>query len=180
MPGHNKGFTLIELMVTIAIAAILVTAGVPAFNRFVESNREAAQVNQVIRALSIARSEAVTRNVTVTVCPGTATSSGTATCSTDWSKGWIVFVDDDEGVTGNGAFDSGDTLLNVFAALDGGNKFKSSLNTISYDASGLGSTKGTLTLCDRNGEYLQGILISATGAARTSDKDDSGNTLTCA
>ncbi|HET7307057.1 MAG TPA: GspH/FimT family pseudopilin [Gammaproteobacteria bacterium] len=160
MTGRNKGFTLIELMVTIAIAAILVTAGVPAFNQFVQENRMAAQVNSLVHALNIARSEAVSENTTTVVCA----SSDQVNCTTDWNKGWIVFADKD----GDGKVESGE-LLHVFPAIDGGNTLTTTVATsIGYEPSGLSTTSGTFTLCDGGGDVAaRAVIVSPAGAIRT-------------
>ncbi len=101
----GKGFTLIELMVTLAVAAILLTVGVPSFRATVENNRLTTAANELVSALNLARSEAIKRGVRVTVCK----SADGATCTTsgDWEQGWIVFVD----LNGDGIFDDdGDTI----------------------------------------------------------------------
>jgi len=66
-----RGFTLLELMVTVAVLSILLTMGVPAFGDLVRNNRITAQANQLVSAINIARSEAVKRgrNVQVAVVP---------------------------------------------------------------------------------------------------------------
>ncbi|MFB1487585.1 MULTISPECIES: GspH/FimT family pseudopilin [unclassified Thiocapsa] len=88
-----RGFTLLELMVTVAIAAILLTLGVPSFRDLVQNNRAATQVNALVTALSLARSEAVRRGQHVSICP--STDQETCTGGDDWDDGWIVFVDDE-------------------------------------------------------------------------------------
>lgn len=85
------GFTLVELMVVVAVAAIVLTLGVPSFYTLIQNNRATTQVNDLVMALSLARSEAVRRGVPVSLCA----SQDQATCSggTDWQVGWLVFVD---------------------------------------------------------------------------------------
>ena len=65
----GKGFTLIELMVTVAVAAILLTVGVPSFQYILQSSRVSTQTNELVTGLSTARSEAIRRNQEVTVEP---------------------------------------------------------------------------------------------------------------
>lgn len=84
------GFTLLELMVTVAVAGVIFTLGVPSFVDMVRNNRAATNVNELLTAFSIARSEAIRRGWNVTVCR----SSDGATCGGDWADGWIVFRDD--------------------------------------------------------------------------------------
>jgi type IV fimbrial biogenesis protein FimT len=91
--AHGTGATVLELMVTLAIAAILVTAGVPSFQHYLHRQHVKAAVNQLHHDLMLARSEAVYRNAVVIACPG-APDRGCA-LGPDWSSGWIVFEDSD-------------------------------------------------------------------------------------
>lgn len=87
----SPGFTLIELMVTIAIAAILVTLAAPSFREFLVRNRTAAISNELIASIGRARNEAVSRNICVSMCR----SADGATCAAtgnNWVDGWIVFT----------------------------------------------------------------------------------------
>lgn len=85
----NRGFTLLELLVTISVAAIILSFGVPSFMDVVRNGRAATNANDFVTALAIARSEAVKRGARVTVCA----SDDQATCGGDWEDGWIVFAD---------------------------------------------------------------------------------------
>lgn len=77
---------MLELMVTIAIAALLVVIGVPSFNQIMINARTAAVANDVTSAINLARAEAVRRSQQVTVCP----SDDAANCSGVWTDGWIA------------------------------------------------------------------------------------------
>ena len=85
----TRGFSLLELMFTLAVASILVTVGVPGFVDIVRNNRAAANANEMVTALSIARSEAIRRGARVSICR----SADQAACAGTWTDGWIVFVD---------------------------------------------------------------------------------------
>ena len=82
------GFTLFELMVTLAVAALILSLGVPGFRSFIQNNRATTHTNDLVTALNLGRSEATRRGVTILLC----SSSDGATCSgsNDWSSGWIV------------------------------------------------------------------------------------------
>lgn len=100
----SKGFTLVELMTAVAVIAILSAIAFPSFQGTLRSNRMAATSNQMIGALSLARSEAVKNTRGAGVC---ASVNGTACDGSDWTKGWMVWSD----INRNGTFDTGDTVL---------------------------------------------------------------------
>lgn len=88
---HRKGvqgFTLLELMVTLAVAAIILSYGVPGFMTFIDNNRATTYANELVTALNLARSEATRRGAAITVC--SSTDNATCSGSTDWSTGWVV------------------------------------------------------------------------------------------
>lgn len=86
---RSHGFTMIELMVTLAVFGILLAVGVPSFNNFMVNARTSALTNDFTSAVNLARSEAVKRATQVTVCPS---EDGTE-CSGAWTDGWIAIVD---------------------------------------------------------------------------------------
>ena len=61
--AKSSGFTLVELMITLAIAGILVAVGIPSFNSTISSNRLTSYANELVTALNLARSEAVKRGM---------------------------------------------------------------------------------------------------------------------
>lgn len=90
----NHGFTILELMVGITILGVLLGIGVPAFNEITRNNRTTAQANELITALSLARSEASKRGMPVSVCAADAAQTACAGPAVgDWSNGWLVFSD---------------------------------------------------------------------------------------
>jgi type IV fimbrial biogenesis protein FimT len=97
-----SGFTLVELMVTVSLAAILLTLAVPSYQNMVRENRLATRANDFLTALNLARSEAAKRGDRVTLCKADLSSSpprcDAGDCDTGsgehcWEKGWIVFSD---------------------------------------------------------------------------------------
>ena len=82
--GRGFGFTLIELMITVAIVAILVTVGVPSFVEIVKNNRMTNLTGEIMTTLRLARSEAVRRGAVVCLKAKGSTAG-------NWSEGWNVF-----------------------------------------------------------------------------------------
>lgn len=92
---RSRGMTLLELLVTLSVSAILITVAAPSFQDMVRRTRVASETNEVLVALTLARSEALKRGARVSVCASADPEAATPSCSdsTDWSSGWIVFVD---------------------------------------------------------------------------------------
>ena len=78
----NRGFTLVELMVTVAVLAIIAAFAAPSFTRVIEDNRVTTQANDLLTSIALARSEAVKRGATVTISPAAG----------GYGAGWQVFV----------------------------------------------------------------------------------------
>lgn len=84
------GFTIIELMLTIAVAAAILIQGVPSFQGLMERNQLTSNINQFISSLSLARSEAIRRNQRVALCPS---NNGSVCAGSGYENGWIIYVD---------------------------------------------------------------------------------------
>lgn len=186
MHAHRRpaaGFTVIELMVVVAIIAIVAIFGIPSYKSVTTQNRMAGEINDLASDIELARSAAIKQGLTVTICPSanpTATPSATTpTCSasTQWNTGWIVFID----ITPNQTFSStnGDTLLRTHGPFTGSDTLVSSttsgtLNSITFNRMG-GTTSfgnaadysntGTLTLHDatNNANWRRCVILSEAG-----------------
>jgi type IV fimbrial biogenesis protein FimT len=134
-PTANRGLSLIEVLVVMAIAAILLGIGVPNMQTFILNNRLASATHEFYTALQFARSEAVRRAQQVTLVHHGANGSG------NWGAGWTMFVDAD----GDGAQDAGEETLRAGAALEApltlyGNG--NVANFVAFDATGRLTTAG--------------------------------------
>ena len=94
---QQRGFTMIELLITITIAVILLTIAAPSFQSFIAQNRVESASNQLLASFAYARSEAIKRGARITVCK----SSDAANCGgAGWEEGWIIFLDSDNSEIG--------------------------------------------------------------------------------
>lgn len=171
----QRGLSLIELLVTLSIAVILLTIGVPSFVDLMDSSKATSYGNDLLADLNYARSEAITRGVRVTVCR----SNDASTCSGGWSNGWIVFANVNEsGATGQNTRDGDDEVLRVHTALSSGWTLMVNGNVPDYMAfqpTGLSATfnnlgTGTFTFC--KGVRVQtgnAVTVNKTGRARVTN-----------
>lgn len=160
---QETGFTLIELMITVAVGAILLGVAVPSFFSIIQNNRATAQANDLLSSINIARSEAVKRGATTTVC----VSSDQATCTggTNWAQGWLVWSD----TNGNGSLNSPAEIIKAREALTGGTTLTAGVTSIAFNSSGmslLGAT-ATFTLHSPSckGTQDRTITLNAVGRA---------------
>ncbi|MER2529218.1 MAG: GspH/FimT family pseudopilin [Candidatus Competibacter denitrificans] len=173
-PKRNRisryaAFTLMELIVTMALAAIVLTLGVSSFQRMLQSNQAVTTINGFVGALNLARSEAIKRGLRVTLCK----SIDKTRCADNggYEQGWVIFVDSNN----NAMIDPSEAVLQVFDSVaDAGMTLigNSQVNRyISYVASG--NTKlttgafqaGTLTLCTPRSVHQ--IVVNPAGRVRT-------------
>lgn len=108
MRQQTSGFTLVELLVTLSLLAILAALAVPSFRSVLARRAVLAAAEAMVSDLRYARSEAIKRVTTVSVCR----SDNGSTCSGStgaWQSGWLVFVD----ANGNGTLEAGDEIVRV-------------------------------------------------------------------
>lgn len=164
MARRNKaGFSLIELMVTVSIAAILISMGIPAFQNYALKQRLNAAVNALHNDLLMARSQAIHRDMQVIACPLKAQSGCTG--KTDWSEGWIVFGDSNE----DGNFQEGESILRhgqkvenvMIHSTAGRTHFRF------YSNGTAPGSNGSISLCGLGGPFMaRKLVISNLGRVR--------------
>lgn len=172
-PRLTLGFTLTELMVSIAIAAIITALATPSLREFIQNNRAVTQINELHAALSFARSEAVKSNNNVSLCKS---DNGTS-CNVDsdhFHDGYIVFIDSDS----DGSVDISDRVLRVQNAISGDTELRFDKNYVTYRSDGLikKGFGGTFALCDDRGTAkAKGLIIGPSGHARLAiDSNENG------
>ncbi|MDP3651533.1 MAG: GspH/FimT family pseudopilin [Rhodoferax sp.] len=158
-----RGFTLTELMTTVAILAVLMGLAAPTFSDIALSSRLKDAANRLVSFAAVARSEAIKRNAVVTMCM----SADAASCATTggWEQGWIMRTTTE--------------VLHKDTGAPSGYKVNGNVGSINFDPVGVGTTQATLTVCRHDpeaGSQERVVTVSATGKA-TSVKTTTG---TCA
>lgn len=164
------GFTLIEMMITLVIMVIVLRVAVPSFQTTFANNRLLTQANEIANSIQYARSEAIKRTATVTICSSanpTAVAPVTPACagSTTWTTGWIVFSDTD----GDAVVDAGETLLRVFDGSTAGNTITTTAaSSIIFLSTGLRTTGAldvVLTVANTGckGNFKRTVTVNAIG-----------------
>lgn len=181
-----SGFSLLELLVALAVGSIIIVVGIPSFQGMLENQRMTSATNELVMSLNLAKSEAIKRVKYVSVCKSSNGISCTAG-GTSWDDGWIIFAN--SSVANLGSIDGGDEVIRVYPALGGQLTVTSSgtiANFVSFRPTGTIGTStanmtGTLTACDERGaDYARGILLEPSGRWRVShDQTHAGAALTC-
>ena len=185
----NSGFTLLELLITLAIVAILLIVGVPSLRSMMQGNQLVSSTNELLSALHVARSEAIKSNGRVTICES---SNGTSCATTgDWKNGWIVFIDagGSGDLLGTGAACAAtgtDCLLRVHTgftdnllSVSGVDNAAAPITSFTFTSRGLpkasngASQSGTYSICsfDDSDNVInsRAVVLSLSGRVRVSD-----------
>jgi len=168
------GLTLVELLVTLVIAALLMGLALPAFLELTAASRSTAALNQLIGSVHLARSSAVTHHATVTLCPG----AGRSCFGRDqWHRGALLFLDRD----GDGRVDDDEPVLRRLPPVDGGGRiyWRSFRNRTYLRFVPRGYTQwqnGSFLYCPAGGEARRArmIILNAQGRVRAA-RDGNGD-----
>lgn len=149
-----RGFTLLELMVTVAVLAVLIGIAVPSLGDATLAGKLAASANDLVAGVAMGRSEAIKRNAVTSLC---VSSNGTSCGSGGWEQGWIII--------------SGSTVIQKHSAAPTGFKVTSSVAKVDFQPTGVGNTQATITVCrsaPSAGSQERVVNVSATGRAYVS------------
>ncbi|ACA85593.1 GspH/FimT family pseudopilin [Shewanella woodyi] len=165
----EKGFTLVELMVTLVIGMILITVGVPSFTEMYQGYRAESEIRKVQQYLMFARSQAVSYGARVTVCPISGTS-----CGSDWKSGFSIFIDNGAAATIDSTNGVTDPIIKQVDAFNSKDFFTYAGSSVSFTPDGLiptNSTVGTFSYCpgSTTSENSRGVEVSSSGKVRFSD-----------
>lgn len=171
---RSTGFTLLELLVALAVAAILLVMAVPAFTSLVLDARLTSAVNRVVHGMHVARHEALKSGSDVVLCR--SVSRRQCVNAGGWQTGFIVFVnrdrDDPPRVDAGERILQAETELGVAAVLANRNSF--------VFRPWSRSVNGTLTFCDRRGgNRARAVVVSYTGRPRATSAATANGSLNC-
>lgn len=176
MPICRRGFTLYELLLSLALVAILVSLGIPSFTVLLTKSRQTIEINALFHAIHLARKESIVQRQVVSLCP----SIDGAQCrpDTDWSSGWIVFRNADKDSPPQ--VDPGEPVVLTHTVAD---NFRISANRRGFTlrATFKRATNGTFVVCDRRNRIPpKGLVVSYTGRPRVAFTRPDGRPYSCA
>ena len=164
----GSGFSLIEMLVVIAVLSILLAVSLPNFQNMIERSGTNSQAKLFLTTLNLARSEAIKRGGNVAIC---ASTDGADCSENSWGAGWIVFFDANGDATGlKGSVDAGDTLIRVFDSGGSANVTTFTVDLFKYSTLGFSATNGTQTLlicpASSTAANARSIVIGSSGRGR--------------
>lgn len=184
--ARAAGSTLLELMITVAISAILLGIAIPSFSSFVVRSRVTTYSNDLIGTVNYARSEAVRLGTTVSICG----STDQTTCSNSWDSGWIVFINNDG--DNPPVIDAGEAILKRYSALTPNYSIgadASVTNGLTFTRDGAAVNTGLFAICHSNTltdsravviTRLRPRVARDTDNDKIPNRDDTSNISSCA
>lgn len=181
MLHQQQGMTLLEMLIALAIAAIMLTVVAPNVQTIMAKNKTTAEINELSAALQYARYTAVDQSATTIVCP----SSDFSNCSDNWNKAKIVFIDNN----GNGDRDNSEPLLLATQSVSGSHNMTGPSDPVEFSETGGTNAATSIKICPDNNDvlYAKSINLNAQGRVRVSVdsnrdgvyEDTDGNPLSC-
>ena len=172
----SGAFTLLELLTTMAVAAILLSLTVPAFSKSLARSRQSAEINALFHAFYLARKESIRRRTFVSLCP--TNDSRSCAPGRDWSDGWLLFENPqraDPPVLTPGA--------PPILVHGGTGEVRITANRRGFTSRGIRkrATNGTLVFCDPGSRVpARALVVSYTGRPRIADRRRNGEEYDCA
>lgn len=172
----SRGYSLYELLMTMALIALVMTLGLPSFGGIVASHRLRTEVNALFHAVHLARKDSIMTRRAVTLCPST---DGTqCTGGYDWSAGWIRFVNVDRDEPPS--VDAAEPVLQ-YHNVTPETRIVANRRGFTLRSIELRATNGTLVVCDRAGRAsARALVVSYTGRPRVALRDRRGELYSCA
>lgn len=170
-----RGHTLFELLLTLAIASVVLVVAIPSMGEILARGRQSAEINALFHAVHLARKESIMRRRVVSLCP--STDGRQCRPGRDWSAGWLMFEnrDGDEPPMA----DPGEAILKVHAVHEGV-RLSANRRGFTLRATFLRATNGTFVACDRARRIgPKALVVSYTGRPRVTLETSSGDPYAC-
>lgn len=174
MPQHSvlltqRGLTLLEMLVAVAVLAIILTSVAPGIQSILIKNRITSDLNSLSAVVQHARFTAVNEQTTVLMCP----TANYTSCVANWGNAKMVFIDDN----GNGNRDDDEALIITSDPLNAANTIYGVAGTLTFGEQGSISQSATITICpkDNDATYASALLLSLYGRISVAiDSDGNG------
>ncbi len=173
--NRQSAFSLLELVLTVAVAAIVIALAIPTFGDTLAKQRQRAEIDALFRAVHHAKKASVVRNQVVTLC---ATRDGEQCAnSADWSNGWMMFENSDR--DSPPMRDPGEPKLR-YQAVHSDIEISSNRRNYTLRSTQRRATNGTLVVCDRTGRVPpRALVVSFTGRPRVASENTRGRPYRC-
>ena len=177
LPLSDRGFSLYDMLTTLAVVSMIATVAVPSFHQLLYSQRMTTAMNTLISALYLARSESIKRGETAVLCPS-SDGRGCVQRGNIWEEGYLLYIDSND----NARVDAEEIVVRHFETTTGLRvQTSADRDDIRYLPNGLASgTNATFKFCDaHNRGAPRTVIVSNSGRARTSSRMPDGGAITC-
>ncbi len=170
----SQGFTLVEMLLSLAVGAVLLALAAPLYTGLVHDARMTSAVNAFVHGIHVARHQSQALGADLVLCR--SSSGEQCTPGTPWRDGYLVFVNRDRDSPPR--VDSGEPILQRSGPFDGA--ILANREVFVFRPYGLRSVNGTITLCDRRGQgAARAVIVSYTGRPRAVRAADSEGAIRC-
>jgi type IV fimbrial biogenesis protein FimT len=177
---RESGFTMIELMFVLAMAAMLMSIALPALQMFSTNAKQTGAINDFVSSMHLARNTAITTNARVTMC---ASSNASSCEAVSWDSGWILFRD----ANSNQTIDGTDSIIGSGSPSEGPSIASAEYGQfLMYRPNGrvmnanVGTNTGEFKVCDNRGDaHSKVVIVSLSGRPKLSETMTDGSTPSC-